>query len=372
MFWPILKEVLAPFGKAVKFNENIGLATLPNGVRIRLKGMDNEDRARGFILRHAVLDEYADMEPSAWDVVTAPSVMKTNGTVLFIGTPKRGRPHFADLLDNALNCPVDEHYGFPMWSGFQFASRTNPWLDTQAIKNLTKNMSLDKMREELEAEILSEGGNYLNSDWWKFDTREPSDGYFVVACDLGGFTSDQRNKKVKERRDDTALAIVKIHRGGWWVKEVVSGRWDTRETALRIIRAVRSCDAHRLGIESGTTYNAVWPYLQDMMLQFGHYRKPEALSHGNSKKEDRVMSALEGRLQRGRITLNCDQDLHITEKPAWVQKLIKQASDFPAPSTPDDCIDALSYADQLGRTVFHNYVPSKHDTWEPEDDLVGI
>ncbi len=372
IFWPILKEVAAPVTE--KTHENDCLLTLINGVRIRLKGMDNEDRARGFILRHAILDEFADMDPSAWDVITGPSVMKTNGTVLFVGTPKRGRPHFGDLLEYAHNCPVDPKYGFPLWAGFQFPSSSNPWLDTEAIGAITKTMSFERMREELEAEILSEGGNYLQPAWWRFDTHEPRDGYFVVSVDLGGFTPDPSNKKMKSRRDDTAISLVKIHSRGWWVKEIRYGRWDTRQTALEIVKAAVSCDAVRVGIEKGALYNAIWPYLHDIMAQFGKFRKVEPLTHGNQHKEDRVMNAIEGRLQRHRITLNCESDSDdkpVDPKP-WITTLIKQASDFPAPSTPDDLIDSLSYVDQLGRTPFAVYSPTKHDTWVPMDDLAGV
>lgn len=370
IFWPVLKEVAEPVTLAV--HENTCLLTLINGVRIRLKGMDNEDRARGFILRHAILDEYADMEETAWSVVTGPSVMKTNGTVLFIGTPKRGRPHFPELLEKAYNEPDDPEHGFPLWSGFQFPSSSNPWLDEQAISAIAATMSYERMREELEAEILAEGGNYLHPDWWNFDPHEPHDGYFVVAVDLGGFTPAPGNKHMKERRDDTAIAIVKIHSRGWWVKEIQYGRWDTRETALRIVRAGRSCDAVRIGVEKGSLYNAVWPYLSDVMAQFGQFRKVEPLTHGNQHKEDRVMASLEGRLQRGRITLNCSETLAPNERPQWAQTLIKQAADFPAPSTPDDLIDALSYVDQLGKTPFWQYSEEKQDQWEPVDEIVGL
>jgi hypothetical protein len=370
IFWPVLKEVAEPVTLAA--HENTCLLTLINGVRIRLKGMDNPDRARGFILRHAILDEYADMDPQAWDVITGPSVMKTNGTVLFIGTPKRGRPHFGDILDYAYKAEVDEKYGHQLWEGFQFASSTNPWLDSDAIKAIAANMSHERMREELEAEILSEGGNYLHPDWWEFSPHEPQDGYFVVAVDLGGFTSSPSNKAMKERRDDTAISIVKIHRGGWWVKDIQYGRWDTRETALRIIRAGRSCDAVRIGIEKGALYNAVWPYITDVMAQFGQFRKVEPLTHGNQHKEDRVMASLEGRLQRGRIQLNESEMTAPMDRPQWIQTLIKQASDFPAPSTPDDLIDSLSYTDQLGKTPYFEYSKEKQDVWTPYDDIAGL
>lgn len=370
IFWPVLKEVAEPVTLAA--HENTCLLTLVNGCRIRLKGMDNPDRARGFILRHAILDEYADMDPEAWDVITGPSVMKTNGTVLFIGTPKRGRPHFGQILETAYNCEVDPDYGFPLWAGFQFASSTNPWLDDKAIKAIAANMSYERMREELEAEILAEGGNYLHPDWWNFSPHEPHDGFFVVAVDLGGFTPSPGNKHMKERRDDTSIAIVKIHSRGWWVKDIQYGRWDTRETALRIIRAGRSVDAVRIGVEKGSLYNAIWPYLSDVMAQFGQFRKVEPLTHGNQHKEDRVMAALEGRLQRGRITLNCSESLAPQERPQWIQTLIKQASDFPAPSTPDDLVDSLAYIDQLGKTPYYEYKPEKQDQWQPLDELVGL
>jgi hypothetical protein len=369
MFWPVLKEIAEPVTE--KVNENVGLLTLINGVRIRLKGMDNPDRARGFILRHAILDEFADMEPQAWDVITGPSVMKTNGSVLFIGTPKRGRPHFGDLLQYAYENEINPKYGFPLWAGFQFASSTNPWLDEEAIEAIASNMSIERMREELEAEILAEGGNYLLPEWWRFENREPADGFFVVAVDLGGFTPGDI-KGQKERRDDTAISIVKIHRRGWWVKEIQYGRWDTRETILRIVRAAHSVDAHRVGIEKGALFNSIWQNLRDVMAQFGRFRQVEALTHGNQHKEDRVVTALEGRLQRGRIQLNCSEELAPMDRPLWIQTLINQSSDFPAPHTKDDLPDSLSYCAQLGDTIFFEYNQSAQDVWVPVDPIAGV
>jgi hypothetical protein len=369
MFWPILKEVADPVLDSTI--ENVCLATLINGVRIRLKGMDNPDRARGFILRHAIMDEFADMSPEAWDVITAPSVMKTNGTALFIGTPKRGKPHLGQMLHHAQEQPVHERWGFPLWAGFQFASSANPFLDKDAIATISSNMSFERMREELEAEILAEGGNYLQPDWWQLTPREPEDGFFVVAVDLGGFTRAPR-ETTYERRDDTAIAIVKIHRGGWWVKEIQYGRWDVRETVLRILKAAGSVDAHRLGVEKGALYNAMWPYMRDYMAQFGKFYKVEPLTHGNQHKVDRVFASLEGRLQRGRIQLNCSEATPMRDRPQWIQTLIQQASDMPSPRSKDDLVDALSYVDQLGQTVYHTYEPERHDTWVPVDPIAGV
>ncbi len=370
IFWPILKMVAEPVTASA--HENTGLLTLVNGVRIRLKGMDNPDRARGFILRHAILDEFADMDPSALSVITAPSVMKTNGTTLLIGTPKRGKPHLGAMLRFAREQPIDPKVGFPRWAGFQFSSRENPWLSEDAIDAATAGMSIERMREEIEAEILAEGGNILDPSWWKYDPREPDDGYFVVAVDLGGFVSMGPRTKQKERRDDTAITIAKIHKGGWWVKEIQYGRWDTRETALRIMRAAQACDASRVGIEKGSLMNAVGPYLKDVMAQFGRFKPIEPLTHGNQRKEDRVMSALEGRLQRGRIQLNCSEHTPHKDRPEWIKVLVNQASDFPSPHSRDDLVDSLSYVDQLGSTVYTTYHADRYDSWEPVDELVGF
>lgn len=370
IFWPILKMVAEPVTQAC--HENTGLLTLVNGVRIRLKGMDNPDRARGFILRHAILDEFADMDPSALSVITAPSVMKTNGTTTLIGTPKKGKPHLGDMLRYARECATDPKLGFPRWAGFQYSSRENPWLDMEAITAISADMSFERMREEIEAEILAEGGNILDPGWWKFDHREPQDGYFVVAVDLGGFVPAGGRSKELERRDETAISVVKIHKGGWWVKEILHGKWDTRETALRITQAAVKCDAARVGIEKGALSNAVHPYLTDYMAQYGRFRKIEPVTHGNKLKADRVMSALEGRLQRGRIQLNCRADTAPRDRPEWITKLISQACDFPSPHSKDDLVDSLSYADQLGSTVYSSYEPAKYDPWQPVDEVVGF
>lgn len=372
-FWPALKQIAEPVTKHV--HENTGVLTLINDVPIMMKGMDNMDRARGYILRHAILDEYADMPPEAWSVIAAPNVMKTNGSALFIGTPKKGRPHLANLFHAADNDQPHPKYGFPLWAAFNFPSRANPTLTEEALEARANdpNMTAERLREELEAEILAEGGNILDPDWYQFSPHEPPDGYYAVAVDLGGFTLDPHNKKSgKERRDDTAIAIVKIHKAGWWVKEIRFGRWDTRETALRILRACMDCNAMRLGIEQGALLNGVNPYLKDVMAQFGRFYKVEPLRHGNQRKEDRIMWALEGRMQRHRIALNESETTPPGQWPEWIKVLRQQTTDFPSPYTRDDLLDALAYIDQLGETVFHAYDANVHDTWTPVDEIAGI
>lgn len=374
-FWPIVEMIAGGHvdngGLISHVDKNAGVMTFVNGVRLRVRGMDNMDRGRGFILRHAIMDEYADMDPEAWRVIIGPAVMKTNGTVTFIGTPKRGRPHFADLYLRAKTSQVNPKYGFPLWAGFQYASADNPWLDPEAIAEFGAEMSDERRAEELQGLILPEGGNYLDADWWRFENREPEDGYYVVVVDPAGFTAEA-GRADKSRRDNTAIAIVKICRIGWWVREIQYGRWDIRRTALNIARAAAKVQARSIGIEKGVGSAALSGYLPDLMHQFGLGRKIEYLSHGNKHKEDRILGALEGRLQRGRIALNCDPALLSSERPAWIQKLIHEATEFPSKFSHDDLLDALAYTDQMGKTIFHTFNATKQDTWQPLDVEAGI
>lgn len=372
IFWPVLLRLAEPVTANV--HQNTGVLTLINGVRIRLKGMDQPDRARGFKLRFAVMDEYADMNPAAWDAIIQPALMDVEGGALFIGTPK-GKNHFYELHVHALGCQRDER-GFLEWEAFKFTSRDNPFLSNRALQRMYDNerYSTDLLRQELEADFMAGSGGLLPPDWWKFRSQEPRDGYFLVTVDLQGFTNDKVLKK-KVLKDDTVITIVKIFSHGWWVREQISGKWDVRETALRIVKAARSCDAYVIGIERGSLMNAVLPYMDDYMKQMRSFFRVEPLTHGNQHKEDRIRWALQGRLERGRIHLNCDPDARPWERPAWVTKLIDQAADFPNPQTPDDCPDSLAYVDQLAKPVHHDMrgiMQRQFDQWEPLDVDAGV
>ncbi len=84
----------------VSFNESELRIDYPNGARIRLYGADNADRMRGLYFDHMVLDEYADMNPAAWNEVLRPALADRKGSAVFIGTPK-GRNAFYEICEHA-------------------------------------------------------------------------------------------------------------------------------------------------------------------------------------------------------------------------------------------------------------------------------
>ena len=98
---------------------------------------------------------------------------------------------------------------------------------------------------------------------------------------------------------------------------------------------VRACWCVR---ERGALKNAVLPYLNDLMRKNNIYAHITDLTHGNKKKNDRVIWSLQGRMEHGRITFNEDED--------W-EEFYDQLIMFPTQGVHDDLVDALSYVDQL-------------------------
>lgn len=368
IMWPKLKEMAkykTDGGVIESTVENIGLLTLINGRRISIRGADRPDTLRGVGLSDVVLDEYAFMKPDVWSMIIRPALADVEGTALFIGTPD-GKNHFYDLWNYA-NTHQDQG-----WKAWQFESLKNPVLNPDEIYSAitSSNMSVAAARQEFGASFNSGGGLILREECWKF-SPEPEEGDYYIAIDLAGFTTEGSMRKgALSVRDDHSIAIVKVGTYGWWVREIISGKWDTRETALRIIKAYMDVRPMKLGIEKGSLRNAVMPYLEDMQRQYNRFFPVWDLESTSKKaggKEDRIRWGLEGRLEKGRIYLNDKEDAG----NLWQRKLIEQANDFPSPLSHDDLLDSLSYIDQLA-DVAYSYDFGGVDTLEIFDSLMGI
>lgn len=346
------------------FHKNTGTFTLINGRKIKIRGADDPDSLRGVGLWYVVLDEYADMKPEVWDDIIRPALMDVKGKALFIGTPK-GKNHFYKLYKEALLEPDNT-----TWEAFTFTSHDNPTIDRDELKAVTKvndeRTSTQSVQQEIFAKFVTRGSGTFPDERWVYDTREPRDGYFVVAVDLAGF---KQEGNIIKKRDNTAIAVVKITQRGWWIKEIDFGQWGVKETAERIIRAAYKSDASRVGIERGIAQEAVMPYLWDVMKRMSVFYNVEPLSHRNQKKQDRIEWALSGRHEKRRLILNDDPEGMF--RP-WVDRLLEEAADFPDPLAHDDLLDALAYVDQLGETVFLDDFNTDIPEWEPVDDYAGV
>ena len=362
VMWALLKKLcVLPGGQSLieLAHENTATITLINGRTIAIKGADRPDTLRGAGLHFAVLDEYADMKAQVWEEIIRPALADFRGGALFIGTPK-GKNHFYELFMKAL-----AHEGnYSDWMAFRYESMANTTLDPDEIAQSIGVMSVATARQEFGASFNSGGGETLQEKWWRFGDR-PSMGNYYIAVDLAGFTESGGLKRgVLKVRDEHCICICKCGPDGWFVEDMLTGQWDVRETAAQIVRAYRKYRPVKLGMEQGALKNACGPYLEDYMKEFGTYFTIHNLLHGGRKKADRIRWALQGRLERGMITLNKE------ESDFWQQKLIAQAADFPSPLSHDDMIDALAYMDQLTEGGYGEF--EEIDTLDVLDPMLGF
>jgi Phage terminase large subunit len=349
IMWPLLKKIGASL-IAQKY-ENTGELVLVNGRRISLKGADRPDSLRGVGLSYVVLDEYAFMKEEVWETIILPALARVEGGAMFIGTPD-GKNHFWELYIKGLS-------GDPDWKSWHFHSTDNPHLPKKEIEAARQRMSADRFRQEMEASFEGGAGVLLTRDMLPVVSAVPFPCDRYIAVDLAGFESTEGGRRIK-KLDEHAIAVVASHAGGWCIEDIIHGQWDTRETALRIVKAFRDYRPVRLGIEKGMAKNAVTPYLNDEMVRLGTFFEVFELSHGNKRKTDRIAWALQGRAEKGRLQL--------LEGP-WNKDFIEQAEDFPSPLTHDDLIDAVAYIDQMADPWFDG--PDVIDNWQPLDLVSG-
>lgn len=350
IMWGVLLELAHPITSGSHVN-NMQIKLI-NGATISLKGADRPDTMRGVSLKFLVMDEYADMKPSVWEEVLRPALADQKGSALFIGTPK-GRNHFYELYKYA------ELEGDETYHAWHFTSYDNPLLDPEEIDTAKKSMSSYAFRQEFMASFEALGSEIFKEEWVKFDESEPDDGDYYVAIDLAGFADVAKSSK-KSRLDTTAIAVVKANTDGWWVADIVYGRWDIKKTAKKIFDVVAKYRPVSVGIEKGALKNAVLPYLTDIMKANQRYFRVDELTHGNQKKIDRVVWGLQGRFENGQVSLN---------KGEWNTEFCDQLFQFPNPLVHDDLIDALAYVDQLAKVSY--YVDFEEDDFEVLDPITG-
>ena len=336
----IMWQTLLDLGNPVIVNSHINnlQIKLVNGATISLKGADRPETMRGVSLRFLVLDEYADMKPEVFEQILRPALADQKGDALFIGTPM-GRNHFYDLYQ------YGELGDDPTYKTWHFTSYSNPLLDSEEIDVAKKSMSSYAFRQEFMASFEARGSEMFKEDWVKFaEPNNEEEGDYYVSIDLAGFEEVNKKRAKNSNLDETAIAIVKVNTNGWFVENIIHGRWELSETARKIFEVIRDYEPIRVGIEKGIARQAVMSPLTDLMKRNQRFFTVEELTHGNRKKTDRVMWALQGRFENGYVTLN---------KGEWNSRFLDQLFQFPDPLTHDDLVDALAYTDQLAKVMYH-------------------
>lgn len=351
----IIWDLLLDLGRDIIASSHVNNMdiTLINGAKIYVRGSDRPDTLRGVSLTYLVLDEVADIKEETWEKVLRAALSDKQGRALFIGTPK-GRNWFFDMYNLGESGSDDE------WKSWHFTTKDNPLINPKEIENAKKTLSSFSFKQEYEASFDNAGSGVFKDEWIKYG-KEPQYGSYYIAVDLAGFEDVAKASGTKRKLDETAISVVKVtEEGKWFVDKIEHGRWDIKETALKIITLIRDYQPLAIGIERGALKNAVLPYLSDLMRKNNIYAHIEDLTHGNKKKADRIIWALQGRFEHGRIELNKEED--------WGD-FIDQLLMFPTPQVHDDLIDSLAYIDQLAITSY--FTDDEDDGVEPLDFISG-
>lgn len=206
------------------------------------------------------------------------------------------------------------------------------------------------------AEVFRSGGNSIVS-------TANDIGNIYVTVDLAGFKRQEGSKML--RSDETVIAVTFVTSDAWHIIDIQHGHWDAREVALRIMRTCSEFIGCRLGIEKGALMNAIGGYLEDEMRRFNRFITPEPLSHGGTRKIDRIATAIQGRAERGRIKLLYDDCPASRSKQRWNEAFLTQAADFPDPLAHDDILDAVAYVDQMASVSY--VTEADIEEWQPLD-----
>jgi hypothetical protein len=353
IMWDLLLDLGRPVIKTSHVN-NLEI-TFVNGRKILVRGADNPDSLRGVSLTYVVLDECAFIKEDTWQKIIRASLSDKKGRALFISTPS-GRNWFYDLF-NLGQEETDEE-----WRSWHYTTKDNETIDPKEIEAAERTLSSFAFKQEYLSSFDTAGSDLFKEEWLKYK-EEPQYGDYVIAIDLAGFEDVAKNAGAsKKRLDESAITVCKIlDNGDWWVKKIDHGRWDIRMTASKILMAIRDHRPVAVGIERGALKNAVLPYLNDLMRKNNVYSHIHDLTHGNRKKADRVVWALQGRMEHGRVSFNIDED--------W-REFEDQLLMFPSTGVHDDLVDSLAYCDQLAITTYQQ--DYEDDEWEPLDTISGF
>lgn len=354
----IIWDLLLELGRDVIQGSHVNNAeiTLVNGIRIYVRGADRPDTLRGVSLAFVVLDEYADMKPMVWEQIIRASLSDKKGRALFIGTPK-GRNHFYDLYKKE----------DPEYKSWTFYTADNELIDPKEIEAAQRTLSSFAFKQEYLASFDTIGTDIFKEQWIKYGD-EPKKGQYYIACDLAGFEAvGVQAANSKKRLDQTAICVVKLSDDGkWFVVKIEHGRWDVRENAVRILKNIREYKPIMIGIERGTTFNAVMPYLSDLMRKNNIYAHIHQLSHGNKDKVERIVWALQGMFEHGRIIISQENKEDVN---SWQRELVDELLMFPTKGVHDDLVDALADIAQMAVTTYASQ--EADDDYEPLDLISG-
>jgi len=152
-------------------NESEHVIELPfTDQRIKAKTAWNADTLRGDWADVLILDEWQLMNEDAWERVGAPMLLDNNGDALFIFTPPSLHSRSASKAKNPRHASKmfkeAQRDTTSRWAVFHWTSHDNPHLSRKALENITLDMTVLAVKQEIMAEDVDDVEGAL----WKLET----------------------------------------------------------------------------------------------------------------------------------------------------------------------------------------------------------
>ena len=231
-------------------------------------------------------------------------------------------------------------------------------------------MSSAAFNKEFRASFETGSGGSFKAEHIKIvgPEAEPKGGNWFVAVDLAGFAGLERATTSKQRLlDEHCIVVGKVTPDDdWFIKDIQKGRWGIKETAHKIVDIIENVQPTACGIERGALMNAVLPYIMDVARAKNMYPPaPVPLTHENRIKNERIVWALQGLLEHGKVSFL---------RAPWNMDLEDQLTQFPSKMVHDDIPDALSYIAQLAQGRVGEDFSEEADVpyWTPLDEQIGF
>lgn len=263
------------------------------------------DVLRGQAADLLVLDECAYLDPDAWYKVASPMLLDTNGTAVFISTPKR-RNWFFHLYQRA----VTDESG--QWMAWNFASNENPYLNRMALEQLASDMTDADYRQEIMAEFLDDHGAVFRNVHERCTGQRvaPYSGSFVAGVDFAQ-ANDYTVITVVDRAARRVVDYDRFNQQAWSVMRqrlaVMCERWQPEVVICEANSAgapnIEALERSGLPVVSFmTTAQSKPPLIESLVLAFER-GELTALDDPTFRAElmayERRVSAVTGRSQYG-------------------------------------------------------------------------
>ena len=172
-----LRSILHDLRWVKKINESDLTAYLKNGSIISLKGAENDQSLRGRAIDFLILDEFADIKPSAFYEVLRPTLADTNGHALFTGTPK-GKSNWSYDLFNMPTVDNDN------WASWQFTTLEGGFVTPEEVEEARNLLDSRTFTQEFEATFVTTG----NKIFYNFEREynvQPWEGAIPPVLHIG-------------------------------------------------------------------------------------------------------------------------------------------------------------------------------------------